>query len=42
LIAHTLTHRFIDVPYLLTLFESRQIGHLDDLVEALWSFSDEE
>jgi hygromycin-B 7''-O-kinase len=42
LMAYTLTHRFIDVPYLLTLFEPRHIEHLDDLRSALWSFSAEE
>jgi hygromycin-B 7''-O-kinase len=41
LMAYTLTHRFIDVSYLLTLFDSQQIARLDDLTRALWSFSAE-
>jgi hygromycin-B 7''-O-kinase len=42
LMAYTLLHRFIDVPYLLTLFESKRIDCLDDLVRALWWFTDED
>jgi len=41
LMAYTLVHRFIDVPYLLTLFGSQQLASLYDLSRALWSFSDE-
>jgi hygromycin-B 7''-O-kinase len=37
LMGHTLTHRFIDVPYLLTLFEGQQLVSLNDLQRALWS-----
>jgi hypothetical protein len=38
LMAYTLLHRFVDVPYLLTLFGSKSIERLDDLRRALWSF----
>ena len=41
LMAFTLLHRFIDLPYLLTLFDARQIASLHDLRKALWSFSAE-
>jgi hygromycin-B 7''-O-kinase len=41
LMAYTLLHRFIDIPYLLTLFDSQQPTRLDDLKRGLWSFSDE-
>jgi hypothetical protein len=41
LMAYTLAHRFIDVPYLLTLFDAQQITSLHDLRRALWSFSAE-
>jgi hygromycin-B 7''-O-kinase len=40
LMAYTLLHRFIDLPYLLTLFDARQIAGLCDLQSALWSFSE--
>jgi len=39
LMAYTLVHRFIDIPYLLTLFEAQPITSLHDLQKALWSFS---
>jgi hygromycin-B 7''-O-kinase len=39
LMAYTLVHRFIDIPYLLTLFQAQQITSLHDLRRALWSFS---
>jgi hypothetical protein len=39
--AFTLLHRFIDLPYLLTLFKTQQITTLRDLQRALWSFSEE-
>jgi hygromycin-B 7''-O-kinase len=39
LMAYTLIHRFIDIPYLLTLFGSQQITGLHDLQKALWSLS---
>ena len=39
LMAYTLVHRFIDIPYLLTLFGAQEIISLNDLRKALWSFS---
>jgi hygromycin-B 7''-O-kinase len=39
LMAYTLIHRFIDIPYLLTLFEAQQLTNLPALQRALWSFS---
>jgi len=39
LMAYTLVHRFIDIPYLLSLFEAQPITSLHDLQKALWSFS---
>jgi hypothetical protein len=41
LMAYTLLHRFIDVPYLLTLLGSQQITRLVDLRKALWSLAAE-
>jgi hygromycin-B 7''-O-kinase len=42
LMAYTLVHRFIDIPYLLTLFDSQKPNCLEDLKEGLWSFSDKQ